>query len=108
MNIELRSTSVTVSPALHEHVVHRIELALRRFAPRVHRIVVRLIDLNGPKGGIDKRCRIVAALDPRGTIVVQCDADDVYVAATHAAALLDERIGRLVRKRHHSTDLAAE
>ena len=86
MNIQIRSANVAMSTALHEHVIHRIELALRRFAPRVRRVIVRIVDLNGPKGGLDKRCRIHAALDHGGTVIAEATSADVYVASTRAAA----------------------
>ncbi len=66
----------------------------------VVRIVVRLVDLNGPKGGVDKRCRIAAELSARvpGVLVEATDAD-AYVAVSQAAARLDERVTRALARR---------
>lgn len=44
--------------SLRDLVVERIRFGLRRFSARVPRATVQLSDLNGPRGGIDKRCRI--------------------------------------------------
>jgi putative sigma-54 modulation protein len=60
----------------------RLEFALGRFAGRVRSLSVRLTDLNGPRGGHDKKCLIAVRLHrPRRLIVVE-DVD-----ASHAAAI---------------------
>jgi putative sigma-54 modulation protein len=99
MNIELRSSNLPISEALREHVSRRIDFAVRRFASRIDRIVVRLVDVNGPRGGPDKRCRIIARLSPAGSVIVEATDADVYVAASQAAIRLDERVARALATR---------
>lgn len=97
--IELRSSNVPVSVALRAHVSRRLDFAVRRFAHRIARIVVRLVDVNGPKGGPDKRCRIVATLAPDREIVVEATDADAYAAVSQAAIRLDERVARALARR---------
>lgn len=100
MNIEIRSSTVPLSEALAEHISRRLTFALRRFADTIEHVVVRLIDLNGPKGGLDKRCRIAARLTSRTpSIVVEATDADAYVAVSQAAARLDERVARALSKK---------
>ena len=99
MILDLRSSNLSISEALREHIVRRLDFALRRFASRVHRVVVRLVDVNGPRGGLDKRCRIIAHLSPSGSVIVEATDADVYVAASQAAIRLDERIARALERR---------
>jgi ribosome-associated translation inhibitor RaiA len=99
MNIELRSANVPISEALHEHVIRKIDFALRRFASRIEGIVVRLVDINGPKGGPDKRCRIVARLSPTGSVIVEATDADAYVAVSQAAMRADESVARAITRR---------
>jgi ribosome-associated translation inhibitor RaiA len=94
LTIELRSSNVPVSVALREHVSRRLDFAVGRFAHRIARIVVRLADVNGPKGGPDKRCRILARLSTERTVVVEATDADAYVAVSQAAIRLDERVAR--------------
>lgn len=99
MRIEVRGSNFPMSEALEGHVCRKVELASRRFADRIESVVVRLVDLNGPKGGRDKRCRIAARLSisaPR--IVVEAIDPDPYLAVTQAAARLDEMITRVVAR----------
>lgn len=58
MKIEVSGNGVNVTPAMRERVLHRLHLALGRFANRINEVVVRLTDVNGPRGGVDVHCRM--------------------------------------------------
>ncbi len=58
--------------------------ALTRFQDRMHRISVRLSDVNGPKGGVDKRCLVRIKADGLPDIVVEDTETDLYVAVDRA------------------------
>jgi hypothetical protein len=94
--LELRSS--------HRRAIRRIlSNALGRFTRRVRTIRVWLEDVNGPRGGVDIRCRIEVHLRPRGSITVSALAVDEY-AATAAAAdrareLVDRRVKRVRTRR---------
>ncbi len=105
--IEVRSSNVSVSVALREHISRRLDFAVRRFAHRIERIMVRLVDVNGPKGGPDKRCRILARLTTERTVVVEATEADAYAAVSQAAIRLDERVARaLAHARRRSRPVA--
>lgn len=100
MMVEVRSTNVPMSEALEGHVWKKIELASRRFADRIQKVVVRLADLNGPRGGEDKRCSISARLwTSAPTIVVEATDADAYVAVSQATARLHEKVARVIARR---------
>jgi putative sigma-54 modulation protein len=99
MRIELRGSNLPISEALHQHVLRRLDFALRRFAGRVEHIVVRLADINGPRGGPDKRCRVVVRLAPVGSVIVEATDADAYVAVSQAALRIDERVSRTLTRR---------
>ena len=48
------------SQALLSHAERKVRAALARVADRVTRVEVHVVDDNGPKGGTDKRCSIIA------------------------------------------------
>jgi hypothetical protein len=58
MKLSIRIRGAAPDQELTEHIKKRSLLALGRFSTRINNIVVRLDDMNGPKGGIDKRCSI--------------------------------------------------
>lgn len=73
----------------------RLEFALGRFAGRVRSLSVRLTDLNGPRGGLDKKCLIAVRLErPRRVIVIEdVDASEQVVVSRAA-----ERAARAVAR----------
>ncbi len=97
--IDLRSSNVPISLSLREHVSRRLDFAIRRFAQHVDRVIVRLVDLNGPKGGPDKRCRMLLYLDGPETVVVEATDSDAYAAVSQAAMRLDESVARALMRR---------
>jgi putative sigma-54 modulation protein len=101
MKLEFRIANLQSSAPLEAHVVRKLDFALRRFSDRIERILVRLTDINGPKGGRDKRCRMAATLVVGApSVIVEATDSNAYVAITRAAAKLHAQIVRvLVRQR---------
>jgi hypothetical protein len=76
MEVEVRIQGTDLADAVRSYATRRIHFALGRFAPRVGRIVLRISDTNGVRGGIDQCCHISAELLPSGKVVLdQVDAD---------------------------------
>lgn len=72
----------------------RLRFVLRRMPWQVPRASLRLSDLNGPRGGIDKRCRIELGTVGRGTVVITSVASDWRGAIDDALA----RAARVLRR----------
>lgn len=99
MKIEVRASNVPISEPLALHIMKRLDFALRRYAERIDHVIVRLVDLNGPKGGADKRCTLSAQLvSPVEKLIVVATDADAYVAVNQAAARLDSRTTRAIRR----------
>jgi len=62
----------------------RVRLALRRLNWLAPRARVQLSDVNGPRGGIDKRCQIELTTDATGSVIVTSVARD-WLSALHSA-----------------------
>lgn len=94
MRIETRTTTFELTDAIREHVERRTRFALGRFADRVRAVRVTLGDVNGPRGGPDKRATVVVHAYAGWQVVVE-DVDlDAYAAVASALA----RAGRTVRR----------
>jgi ribosome-associated translation inhibitor RaiA len=76
MRLEIRRRGVEVTERLREHIVERLRLALGRFARSVGEVRVYLRDVNGPRGGTDKVCRVVVEVPRDGRVVVTGAAAD--------------------------------
>ena len=84
------------SPALHDYAERRVNDAVARIASPLDRIAICLSDDNGPRGGVDKRCRILVRGAHR-TVAEAVDADP-YAAVDRACARLAETLRRVVER----------
>ncbi len=92
MKIEVRFRGLGSSDALRDHAARRIHSHLSRFAGEVTAVLVRLDDVNGPKGGVDKRCQVTV----RGPRFGSATLDEMSGDASSAVDMAVERIGRSV------------
>lgn len=95
MHIDIHSQGFTLTPGLREYVRKRLAYALSHGDGSVMRLTVRLSDVNGPRGGDDKRCLIEARLKQAPAVVVEDVEADLYVAIDRAAG----RAGRALARR---------
>lgn len=90
MQVELRVQNTDLADAIRTYIERRLRFSLSRFGGRVGRVTVRISDLNGPRGGMDKCCRITAELIPTGMVMLEETDGDLYAAIDRAT----ERVGR--------------
>lgn len=70
--------------------VERVRFALRRLTTFVPHAKVQFTDINGPRGGLDKRCQVELRTDGAGTVVIASLAHDWRTA-------LDRSLSRATR-----------
>jgi len=68
----------------------RMRFALRRLSSFVPHAKVQFSDINGPRGGVDKRCPVEPTTEKAGTVVIASLARDWRTA-------LDRSLGRATR-----------
>ena len=93
MRMMIHARKIALPPALRNHVERRLGFALGRFGNRLDRVTVWLEDLNGPRGGVDKRCRIEASVLRSGRLQVETMDVEIEPAVDQAA----DRIARRVK-----------
>ena len=64
------------SAQLRDESLQRVRTVLRRVSSFVPQARVQLSDINGPRGGVDKRCQIELRTDNVGTVVITTTARD--------------------------------
>ncbi|HNP65878.1 MAG TPA: HPF/RaiA family ribosome-associated protein, partial [Woeseiaceae bacterium] len=67
----IRSVDSALSAEDRQYLRLKLGQKLHKFAPAVVRSSVRVEDVNGPRGGIDKRCRIKVVLRGLPSVVVE-------------------------------------
>jgi len=65
-------------------------------------VKVHFFDINGPKGGIDKRCRISIKLKTSGQLVVLNERDHYIEALSNCLDRLVRSIRREIERKRHS------
>ncbi len=103
MQIQLNSdSSVAVDQSVSEETQTILRDQLDRFAPQLTRLEVHLSDVNGERGGTDKRCLLEARPAGRDPVVVTNDGPSIVLATRGAAQkmnrLLTSLFGRLESK----------
>lgn len=91
-----RVSTVVPPSILEEFASHRLYFALRRFRDQVRRVTVRLVDENGPRGGVDSRCVVTVEFHHGESIVVE--ATTAWPTASMTAAA--KRVNEVIRRRH--------
>lgn len=99
MRLYARSKNGRLSEELYEYLHARLAFALARFDRRIVDITVSVTDVNGPKGGVDKRCRLVIRLRPKGKVTIEQSANDFAAAIAVAADRASYAVSRVLKRR---------
>ncbi len=103
MQIEIQARDFSLTQALREHIKRRLGFALSTRYHHIQRILVRLSDINGPRGGSDKCCHIQMVLPQQSDVVIEDTETDMYVAIDRAADRASRTLSRRVtRQRNRS------
>ncbi len=90
----IRAVGVTLGADDRAYVRRKLDRKLGKFSRRIERTSVRIDDVNGPRGGIDKRCRIKVVLTGLPSVVVEERHHSLQAAIDGALA----RVERAVRQ----------
>lgn len=90
MQVKIQARGFPLTDALRNHTHTRLGFTLSHAANRIRRVGIRLSDLNGPRGGVDKRCLIEVRINGLPPVVIEDIQPDVYTA-------IDRALGRAAR-----------
>lgn len=96
---EVIGRRLEVTDPLRTYAEQRLATALGRIAGRVRSVAVRLINVNGPRGGEDKHCRVRVLLATGDAIVIEDRHADAYAAIDRTAGRVKRVVLEHVRRR---------
>ena len=103
MQIEIQARNFPLTQAIRSHVERRLDFALSTRHEHIQRIVVRLSDINGPRGGHDKCCRIHVVLPQLADVIVEDTESNLYTAIDRAADRASRTVARRLARRRDKT-----
>lgn len=95
MKISIKTDHFPLTDALRNHIERRLRFALSFGDEKICKVVLRLSDINGPRGGVDKCCQLLAVVTGMRDVVVTDIEADMYSAIDRAS----NRAGRTIRRR---------
>ena len=95
MHIDIQARDFSLTDELRSHAERRLRFALACCDDHIQRVVMRLSDINGARGGADKRCHVQIVLAGLPDVVIEDTEADQYVAIDRAT----DRAGRTVVRR---------
>lgn len=101
MKITIKAHRLKLAQETNTAMERRIRFALGRFGASVSEVTVRLTDINGPRGGIDKECLVVAELRKGGEVVVRGCGKDCAATLNYCAGRIGCAVERELSKKRN-------
>lgn len=95
----IRVTGASLTWRQHKDIRRKLGMKLGKYASSIERISVRVADVNGPKGGVDQRCRVKVVLMGLPSIVVARQDAVAQVAIDAALRATAEAVSRVLGRR---------
>ncbi len=103
MLLDIQARGFSLTDGLRSYTKTRMQFLLNRNDSFVMRAKVRLADINGPRGGVDKRCQIELTLVGQHNILIEDIEADLYIAIDRASERCMRTLARrLERSRQHA------
>ena len=95
----IRVFGVVLSEDQRAFIRQRLSRKLEKFSGSIERVSVRVKDVNGPRGGIDKVCRIKVVLSNLPSMVFEAQDATLDVAVGSALAGTERAVRRTLNRR---------
>ena len=92
MRLDIRCRNVEFTGELCQHIERRVGQALNRFEQYIRSVRIVLADVNGPKGGRDKVCRVTVVLMGHDRLVVTESGENVFRVVDRVADRVKHRV----------------
>ena len=112
MQIDIQSRGFSLTESLQKYSERRLVFSMAYWSQHIRRVIIRLSDINGPRGGADKRCHLQLVLPGIPDIVVDDTEVDLYAAIDRAIdrarRTVARKLGRQQARRKQTLHLCLE
>lgn len=98
MQLNIQTAGFSLTDSLKEYTTRHMQFALNRDDALIVRARIWLADINGPRGGIDKRCQIELKLAGQNNIMIEDVESDLYLAIDRACERCMRTLARRVAR----------
>ena len=102
-NIQARGFILTES--IRKYMELRLAYAVSFANDSIQRVTVHLSDINGPRGGDDKRCQLVFTLKGLPSVVIEDTESNLYVAIDRAVDRAGRTLARQLERKHEHREI---
>lgn len=107
MKLTIRTRHLLLTPDTHGEIRRRIYVAFGRISPWIRAVDITLADINGPRGGADKQCRIcIRGRGVTGVVVEHVGVDTLATVSAAAERAAQAVLRKLARRRSFAPVLA--
>jgi len=86
MQVDIQARAFSLTKALNRYARQKLVSSLACCEDSIQRVVMRLSDINGPRGGQDKLCHIQVVLAGLPDVIIEDTEVDMYDAIDQATA----------------------
>ena len=97
----IRSMGSALDETHRDYLRRKLHRLLEKFGSAVERVSVRLEDVNGPRGGIDKRCQVKIVLKGLPSVYVDERDSSVQAAMDRALGRANRAVRQALQRRLH-------
>ena len=98
MRVNIQASGFVLTDSLKAYTEKRLVTALGWAGGHMRELHVSLSDINGPRGGRDKRCRILVQIAGGRSVVIEDTETDLYHAIDRAAERVDRAVVRRIEQ----------
>lgn len=99
MTWQLKSGKTRMPADLPRYIERKLGRSLERFGHRIEKVVIFLRDVNGPRGGVDKACRVLVKAHGCSAAVALVVDPNWYAAIDRATTRVGMIVSRELEKR---------
>jgi len=96
---QIRTTGVVLTREDRAYIKRRIDAKVRKFENAVDEVDVRLSDVNGPKGGVDKVCKARVLVPGLPSVMVERRHQSARAAVDGTMDATERAVRRILGRR---------
>jgi ribosome-associated translation inhibitor RaiA len=94
----IRAFGIELDDEARTFIRRKVDRAFQKFESSVQRVTLRLADVNGPRGGVDRVCRLKVVLRENPILVIEKHDASWTVAVNTAVASAEKAVRRVLQR----------